>query len=128
MSGIPVTIEPGFSTAVTNLNNLVSGGTATQAEIAAAEAITAQYRGIQWAQNYTANQATVRSLADQLAAAEVVSSELLQKARQYNPGAATSAAVADRTAAVEWQNTREATIAASVTAQFTSVADSMPAN
>lgn len=116
MSGIPVAVEANLTAAVNTFN---SSPSVAQGEICE------QYRSIQYAENYTANQATVRSLRDQLAAAEEVSVQLVALANQH--GNATVAAIAaDQEAQVAWQNTRQATIAASVASQIASVVATIP--
>ena len=124
---IPVAEEGNFTPAVTALNNGVAASD-PEAQLVALLAVVTAYRGNQWAENFTANQVTVRSLMDQLEAAKQVSAQLLTTANQYNPAAATAAQVADNAAMVAWQNTREAGIAASVASQIASVAASMPAD
>ena len=114
---IPVAVEPNLSAAVAAFN---SSPSVAQGEICE------QYRSIQYAENYTANQVTVRSLLDQLDAATAVSAQILALAIQHGPPAATSAAVADTTAMVSWRNTRAATIAASIESQVASVVASVP--
>ena len=124
---IPVTIEAGFTSAVTAFNTAVGASDPEAQQVALLAAVTA-YRGNQWAENFTANQVTVRSLADQLAAAQQVSAQLLATATEYNAGAATAAQSADEVAELAWQNTRAAGIAASVASQVASVAGSMPSD
>lgn len=116
MSGIPVPIEAGLTAAVNAFNT-----SPTPEQLAICE----QYRSIQFAENYSANQATVRSLMDQLAAAEQVSAQLIELANQHGT-ASVAAIAADETAATEWQNGRVATIAASVESQIASVEATIP--
>ncbi len=113
-----VAIEPGFTTAASNFN-----ATPT----VALQQIALQYRGIQNLEEWSANQGTVRSLRDQLAAAEGVSAALLERANNDAPGSVQPYIDADNTAAIAWQNGRVATIAASVASQVSTIVGGYPA-
>ena len=113
-----LTIEPGFTTAASNFNTTPS---------VALQQIALQYRGTQNLEEWSANQATVRSLRDQLAAAEGVSAALLERANSDAPGAVQPYIDADNAAAVEWQNSRQATIDASIASQVSTIVGGYPA-
>ncbi len=114
---IPVPVESNLTAAVAAFN---SSPSVVQGEICE------QYRSIQFAENFTANQVIVRSLQDQLDAATQVSAQLLALATQHGEGPAVAAEAADRAAWQAWSNTRAATIAASIASQVASVVASVP--
>lgn len=113
-----VAIEPGFTTAAANFN-----ATPT----VPLQQIAMQYKGIQLMENWAANQATVRSLLDQLAAAQVVSEQLVALALKAAPRAPTPYLSADNAAAVAWQNGRQSTIEESVNSQVAAILGGFPA-
>ena len=113
-----VAIEPGFTTAASNFN-----ATPT----VALQQIAMQYLGTQEMEDWAANQVTARSLMDQLAAAQGVSAALLKRANEAAPGVVQAYIDADNAAAVESQNSRQATIDASVASQVSTIVGGYPA-
>jgi len=113
---IPVAVESGLTAAIAAFNAAPSVAGVQQCE---------QYRSSQYAANFAENQSTVRSLIDELAAAQEVSAQLLALADQHGT-ASVAAIAADETARVAWQNGRQATIEASVASQIAAVVATVP--
>lgn len=111
------TIEPGFTDAANAFN---ATPTVPLQEAAL------RYKGIQLMENWAANQTTVRSLKEQLAAAQGVSQQLLELATEVAPGIVTQYLSADNAAALAWQNTLQANIDASVASQVAAILATFP--